>query len=114
MYRLTYSPKSLADIKDIKCSISESYGVDTAKLTLKKIINSIGRLKQFPNSGQELSRIIDVQTDYWYMFTEKNYVFYRIEGSIVRIVRVLNERQDFMQILFAISTISDDDEYKPS
>jgi len=110
MYQLSYSPKSLEDLENIKCNISERHGVDTAKRMLKKMISDIRRLEQFPSSGQDLSRIIAVQTDYWYLFTEKNYVIYRIEGSIVRVVRVLNERQDFMHILFGISSISDEEE----
>ena len=107
MYKLSYSPKSLEDLKNIKLYVSERHGSDTSKRILKKIIGEIKRLEQFPNSGVDLSRSLQEQTDYWYLFTEKNYVFYRIEGSIIRVVRVLNERQDFMQILFGISTISD-------
>ncbi|GFZ30140.1 hypothetical protein CSC2_06660 [Clostridium zeae] len=111
MYKLAYSPKSLEDLQSVKDIISERHGQDTATLTIKKMINTIRRLEQFPYSGRELSRISEVQTSYLYLFTEKNYVFYRIDGDTVRIVRILNERQDFMQILFGISTVSNTDEY---
>lgn len=110
MYQLAYSPKALEDLENIKCNISERHGGDTAKRIIKKMVREIRRLEQFPSSGQDLSRIIEVQTDYWYMFTEKNYVFYRIEGSIVRVLRVINEKRDFMQILFGVSHISDEKE----
>ena len=45
-----------------------------------------------------------------YIVVEKNYVFYRIEEDYVRIIRVLNEREDFMRILFGIITTSEDTE----
>lgn len=109
MYQLSYSPKSLDDLENIKYIISERHGIDIAKRILKKMISEIRRLEQFPNSGQNLSRSIEVQTDYWYLFTEKNYVFYRIEGNIVRVMRVLNEKQEFIQILFGISSVSDEE-----
>ena len=34
--------------------------------------------------------------------------FYRIEGDTVRVIRILNEKQDFFQILFGISSISEE------
>lgn len=109
MYQLFYSPNALEDLENIKSNISVSYGVDTARIILKKMTTGIRRLEQSPNSGQNLSRIIDAQTEYWYLFTEKNYVFYLIEENSVRVVRVLNEKQNFMQILFEISVCSDDE-----
>lgn len=48
----------------------------------------------------ELGKLIGVQSDYRYIFTEKNYVFYRVEYDKVQIVRVLNEYQDYMKQLF--------------
>lgn len=53
--------------------------------------------------------VYDVPTEYRYLFSEKNYVFYHLEFDKVRIVRVLNEQQDFMQQLFGIGSDSDED-----
>jgi len=39
-----------------------------------------------------------------------NYIFYRIENDTVRVIRILNEKQDFLQILFGISSISEEGE----
>ena len=56
----------------------------------------------FPYLGQELSGITGIYTDYRCLFCEKNYVFYRIEADRVCVIRVLNERQDYMRILFGV------------
>ncbi len=46
--------------------------------------------------------MIEVPTDYRYLFTEKNYVFYYLEADKIRVVRILNEQQDYMVQLFEI------------
>ena len=54
--------------------------------------------------------MIDYPTDYHYLVVKPNYIFYRIENDTVRIIRILNEKQDLLQILFGISSISDEGE----
>lgn len=110
MGTVEYSPKALEDLQRIKAYIIENFEVDTAQKSLGKITTSVRRLEKYPVLGVALGRLIDIPTDYMYIFIERNYVFYRIEGNIVKIVRVLNERQDFMRILFEIHTSSEEDE----
>jgi plasmid stabilization system protein ParE len=50
----------------------------------------------------DLGKVIEVSTDYRYLFTEKNYVFYYLEADKIRVVRILNEQQDYMMQLFGI------------
>lgn len=110
MGKVEYSPKALEDLQRIKAYIIENFGVDAAQKALGKITASVRRLEKYPVLGVALGRMIDVPTDYMYIFIERNYVFYRIEGNKVQIVRVLNERKDFMQILFGIHTCFEEDE----
>jgi plasmid stabilization system protein ParE len=35
-----------------------------------------------------------------YFVEEKNYVFYRLEKETVKIIRIIDARQDYMNILF--------------
>ena len=63
---------------------------------------TVRQLITFPYLGQELSGITGIYTDYRCLFCEKNYVFYRIEADRVCVIRVLNERQDYMRILFGV------------
>lgn len=38
------------------------------------------------------------------LYVQHNYVFYRIEDTVVRITDIYNEREDFMWKLFRIRT----------
>ena len=107
MPKVEYSPKALEDLQYINDYIITNRGQNIAQRILKKITANIRRLEQYPVSGVELGKLIDVQTDYRYIFLEKNYVFYRIEYEKVQIVRMLNENQDYMKQLFGMGSDSD-------
>ena len=108
MPNVEYSPKALDDLLHISDYITENWGEKVVKQKLKKITTDIRRLEQFPLSGVNLGKIIDVTTDYFYIFTEKNYVFYYLEIDKIRIIRVLNERQDYIKHLFGDSSVTDE------
>lgn len=110
MGKVEYSPKSLEDLHRVKKYIVENYGDEVGKKVLLKITTNIRQLEKFPASGVVLAGIVDVPTDYLYLFIAKNYIFYRIEGEAVLIIRVLNEQQDYVQILFGISSSSENEE----
>ena len=59
-------------------------------------------MKLFPYMGIELVKTTGVLTDYRSLFCRHNYIFYRIEKDDVLIIRILNEKQDYMRILFGI------------
>lgn len=89
----------------IKFSVVEKYGKDTAEKVMEKMTNSIRKLEEFPVLGVSVKELYDVDTDYMYLYTEHNYAFYRIEGNIVRIVDIYNEKEDFILSLFGTSSI---------
>lgn len=100
---LYYAPKARNDLLQIKESIIEKFDdEDLAKKILRKMTETVRQLITFPYLGQELSGITGIYTDYRCLFCEKNYVFYRIEADRVCVIRVLNERQDYMRILFGV------------
>lgn len=100
---LYYTPKARNDLLQIKESIIEKFDdEDLAKKILRKMTETVRQLITFPYLGQELSGITGIYTDYRCLFCEKNYVFYRIEADRVCVIRVLNERQDYMRILFGV------------
>ncbi|MDW7661641.1 MAG: type II toxin-antitoxin system RelE/ParE family toxin [Bacillota bacterium] len=100
MYKLVYSPEALEDLIAIKHAIINLWDDDVATETLKKLIMDIKGIAQFPFTGVNLGELIDVPTDYRYLVTSKNYVFYHVDKDVIKIVRVLNHRQDFMFHLF--------------
>jgi len=50
--------------------------------------------------GRPLMNVIDIPTDYMYFVLEKNYVFYRLEKETVKIIRIIDTRQNYINILF--------------
>ena len=82
MQKLIYTPKALDDLRRIKAYAKQ--------------------LELFPEEGLRLEELIEYPTDYHYLVVKPNYVFYRVEGDTVKVIRILNEKQDFLQILFGI------------
>lgn len=110
MPKLIYTPKALEDLQGVKSYISEQFGAGKAKTGVKEITSAARQLEIFPDEGPSLEELIDYPTDYHYLVVKPNYIFYRIEGDTVRVIRILNEKQDFLQILFGISSISEEGE----
>lgn len=99
--RVRYTPKALEDLQKTKeYIIGEFDSTELADKILRKIIRSINNLEIFPYKGGRLKETIDIETNYRYLVSQKNYIFYIIEDEEILVIRVLNEKQDYMQILF--------------
>lgn len=109
MYKLEYAPRAIDDLARVKKYITLQHGANVARKSLRRLTSSARRLEKYPEEGSSLEEMILVPTDYRYLYIRPNYLFYRIEGSYVKVVRVLNEQQDFLQILFGITTGTDDE-----
>ena len=108
--KVRYTPEALRDLQRISASIMEKFNNETVeKRVLKNIAGAIRGLEVFPYKGVEVQAVVGVLTDYRYIFNEKNYVFYRIEEEEISIIRILNEKQDYMRVLFGISEVEDED-----
>jgi plasmid stabilization system protein ParE len=100
MYKVEISPIAQEDLLRTKQYIEEAFGAKKANDIITTIVASLSKFQEFPLLGRPLSNLIDVPTDYMYFVIEKNYVFYRLEENVVKIIRILSTRQDFMSILF--------------
>lgn len=99
--KLQISPEVRRDLLDIKDYIANDLeNPAAAQNTVSKIMKSIRVLVGFPDSGAPLSSILDIQTNYRFLVSGNYLVFYRHEGDIVYIVRVLFAGRDYMKILF--------------
>ncbi|MBD5512108.1 MAG: type II toxin-antitoxin system RelE/ParE family toxin [Lachnospiraceae bacterium] len=110
MPKLIYTPKALDDLQGIKAYVAKQFGEGKAKACAKEITSTVKQLERFPEEGPRLEELIEYLTDYHYLVVKPNYVFYRVEGDSVKVIRILNEKQDFLQILFGISSISEEGE----
>ena len=84
----------------IRSSDKETVVGDDIMPSITDRVNLLGSNEE---SGVSISRMYDIETDYWYIFTNHNYFIYRIEEQKVFIVQMFNEKEDFMMKLFGIS-----------
>ncbi len=110
MKQLDLSPEAIIDLQETKAYIALEHGENFAKKIVGKIMDSIGNLLIFSNSGISMFTRYGITCDYLYIVSNHNYVFYRKEGEFIRIIRVLNEKQDFMYTLFGIKTTTQETE----
>ena len=107
--KVYFSPEALTDLQQVKESVIEKFNeVELANQILRTIMKSAKNLQIFPGMGTEVRISASDSMGYRYLFVKKNYVFYRIEQDTIRIVRVLNEKQDYMRILYGITEDEDD------
>ena len=100
MYIIDFSISALEDLRNIKYYLEENYGESVALEKIREISRRVRRLEQFPLTGASLSNLVKSSLNYRYLVVEKNYVFYRIDNNRIKIIRILNERQDFIKLLF--------------
>ncbi|MBD5519637.1 MAG: type II toxin-antitoxin system RelE/ParE family toxin [Lachnospiraceae bacterium] len=110
MPKLIYTPKALDDLQGIKVYVAKQFGEGKAKVCVKEITSTAKQLELYPGEGPRLKDLIEYPTDYHYLVVKPNYVFYRVEGDTIRVIRILNEKQDFLQILFGITSMSEEGE----
>ena len=103
MAKIEYSPKALRDLEEIGDYIAVDLQNPTAALnTVSKIQSKINKLENYPYIGTLLSAVyggID-DDDYRFLVCLNYLAFYRVEGDIVHIDRILYGRRDYVSILF--------------
>ena len=95
-----YTPEAQADLSLIRYALDMRW--ENEKLTtkvLRNITDAARSLGTFPNMGIKLSEITGIPTEYKRFFCEHNYIFYRVGTDGVYIVRILNEKEDFIRAL---------------
>lgn len=108
MMHIVFSPEALKDIEQIKDYLVGQFGDDTATKNIKRVIKEIKTLESFPLKGSGVWERYGIDSEYHYIYANKNYVFYRVDEDTVRIVRILDARRDFLTILFDNDSQSDD------
>ncbi len=78
MLKVEYSPLALEDLKRIRDFISVNWGENTSQKIIKKIIADIRRLELYPMLGTDLGKVIEVSTEYRYLFSQKIMFFIKL------------------------------------
>lgn len=104
MKKLEYSQVVRKKLKELRANLTLHFGEQVAQKSIKKITSAARGLSALEEQGKSVSAMFDVDCDYRCLFVSHNYLFYRIEKDKVIIVEMFDEREDFMQKLFGIST----------
>ena len=105
MVEIHFSPAALEDLKEIKYYITEElFSEQSAVRTLEKILKHIRQLESFPDLGAPLSSIVSMDVPYRFLVCGNYLAFYTKENEEVLIIRVLDGRRDYLQILFGPSS----------
>ena len=110
MKSVEITPEAYEDLEGLKEYLDEFFGVKKEKEILKAIFKDMKRLAKCPETDIKLFERFGIATDYKCMYTHKNYVFYRIENEYIKSIRILDERRDFLYVLFGVKMNSDESE----
>lgn len=95
------APQAAADLLEIKNYIeNELQNPIAAHNTISKIIETYENLTFSPNGGISVEKYVSFPTDYKFVLANNYSIFYRIEDEVIRIVRILYSRRDFIRVLF--------------
>lgn len=98
---LQYSALAISDLDEIwDYFADECDSIEAAELTVNTILGSAEKLKEFPEMGTSLNKIIPIESNYRFLVSGHYLIFYRIEDSNVYIDRILHFRRNYISILF--------------
>jgi plasmid stabilization system protein ParE len=100
---LEYSQIVRRKLNILRTDLQEEYGDEFSKKVVGQIISRLKQLEQFSDSGVRIAEMYEVDTDYYYVFTNHHYFIYRMQGDAIIVVQMFHEKEDFMQKLFGIS-----------
>ena len=101
MFEVKITPQAAEDLLEIKNYIeNELQNPVAAHNTVLKIVETYENLAEFPEAGIPVSRYVPFPTDYKFVFANNYSIFYRIEDKIVRVIRIMYSKRDFVRILF--------------
>ena len=94
----------------IERQVRAEYGNQTAQKVKKTITARIRSLQTLEGQGVSMYDLYGVTPDYRRLYVAHNYVFYYIEGNVIQIVNLYNEKENFMYKLFGIRSTDEEAE----
>ena len=99
--RLQYTSQAIEDMKEIQSYIQNNLqNPQAATRIIKNILDTCSMLKNHPNAGFSVQAKIDRETDFRCLVIGNYLAFYRTEDSVISVARILDGRQDYLQVLF--------------
>ena len=104
MRKIQYTPDAANKLRLLKENITLQYGPQKANKILRNITNSINLLSFNEFLGPSVEKMFGIPTNYRYIFTSKNYIFYTIDTNHIHIINIYNEKEDFIWPLFGLTS----------
>lgn len=99
-----YSQIARKKLKELREYLRREYDEAVSRTIVKEITEKVRGLSRFPEKGVSISKLYDsIETDYYYLFINQNYIVYRFDDKQVIIIQIFNEKEDFMKTLFGVS-----------
>ena len=102
-YHLVYSQIVRDKMIALKEYLTEMYGSVVARSVTTEITGAARQLTDNPEMGSSLALLFDIDTDFRYIYSNHNYLFYYMDNNRIIIAEMFNEKEDFMYKLFGIS-----------
>ena len=101
MNEIRYSPKAQSDLLEIREYIRvQLENPIAAEEMVRRIVKQIRILETSPGIGSPLSAKVGFETKYRYLVCRTYLIFYYAQDGTVYIVRLLNGRRAYRQLLF--------------
>ena len=102
-FKIVFSPAARKKLLETRGYIEQKAGKPAAERVIKSIMHSINLLKEDPYLGTPVKSFVMHSKDLFFLRTAHYYVFYLVEGKLIKVVQVYSERENFMQKLFGVS-----------
>ena len=101
MFEVKVTPQAAEDLLEIKNYIeNELQNPIAAHNTVLNIVETYENLSTLAEAGISVERYVPFPTDYKFVLVNNYSIFYRIDGNIVRVIRIMYSKRDFVRILF--------------
>ena len=101
MFEVKVTPQAAEDLLEIKNYIeNELQNPIAAHDTVLNIVETYENLSTIAETGIPVERYVPFPTDYKFVLANNYSIFYRIDGNIVRVIRIMYSKRDFVRILF--------------
>ena len=99
---VVYRPAALHDLRGLVDYLSVTLKNPKAGARLSaRVLHSISHLKQHPNLGRKLCDVAEgCDVGIRYLIVEHQLVFYKVDGTTVEVLRILDGRTDYLTHLF--------------
>ena len=97
MMKLRINPLVVKDLKDIRDFIAEDNAQKASEI-VDEILRKFENIQLFPRMGADLSKRVNLRTEYKYVVWNDYAIIYKVGKEFVDIYRVVNRFQDITKI----------------